>query len=108
MTMVDRGHERANEESRAEVADLVAALTRPQLVADLGEGWSALSHLAHLGFWDRWQARALAFDLGGHVESGKRLPPRRRGPRERGPLVLLGRDPDGRCATDGPGGGSRR
>lgn len=56
MTMVDRGHERANEESRAEVADLVAALTRPQLVADLGEGWSALSHLAHLGFWDRWQA----------------------------------------------------
>jgi hypothetical protein len=53
--MVDRSHERANEESRAEVADLVAGLTRPQLRADLGEGWSVLSHLAHLGFWDRWQ-----------------------------------------------------
>jgi hypothetical protein len=53
--MVDRSHERANEESRAEVADLVARLTRPQLRADLGEGWSVLSHLAHLGFWDRWQ-----------------------------------------------------
>ncbi len=53
--MVDRSHERANEESRAEIADLVARLTRRQLLADLGEGWSVLSHLAHLGFWDRWQ-----------------------------------------------------
>ena len=53
--MVDRSHERANEESRAEVADLVAGLTQKQLRADLGEGWSVLSHLAHLGFWDRWQ-----------------------------------------------------
>ena len=53
--MVDRSHERANEESRAEVGDLVATLTRQQLRADLGEGWSVLSHLAHLGFWDRWQ-----------------------------------------------------
>jgi hypothetical protein len=54
--MVDRSHDRANEESRAELAELVAALTTPQLEADLGEGWSTLSHLAHLGFWDRWQA----------------------------------------------------
>ena len=53
--MVDRSHERANEESRAEVAALVAGLTQQQLRADLGEGWSALSHLAHVGFWDRWQ-----------------------------------------------------
>ena len=53
--MVDRSHERANEESRAEVAALVASLTQQQLRADLGEGWSTLSHLAHLGFWDRWQ-----------------------------------------------------
>jgi hypothetical protein len=53
--MVDRSHERANEESRAEVAALVAGLTQQQPRADLGEGWSALSHLAHLGFWDRWQ-----------------------------------------------------
>ena len=53
--MVDRSHERANEESRAEVAALVAELTQRQLRADLGEGWSALSHLAHVGFWDRWQ-----------------------------------------------------
>ncbi len=53
--MVDRSHERANEESRAELAALVAELTPDELRADLGEGWSALSHLAHLGFWDRWQ-----------------------------------------------------
>ena len=55
MTMVDRSHERANEESRAEVDALIAELTQQQLRADLGEGWSVLSHLAHLGFWDRWQ-----------------------------------------------------
>ena len=54
--MVDRSHERANEGSRAEVAALVAGLTQQQLRADLGEGWSVLSHLAHMGFWDRWQA----------------------------------------------------
>ena len=53
--MVDRSHERANDESRVELADLVAGLTPQQLRVDLGEGWSALSHLAHLGFWDRWQ-----------------------------------------------------
>jgi hypothetical protein len=53
--MVDRSHERANEESRAEIAALIAELTQAQLRADLGEGWSVLSHLAHLGFWDRWQ-----------------------------------------------------
>ena len=53
--MVDRSHERANEDSRAELAALVAGLTPLQLRADLGEGWSVLSHLAHLGFWDRWQ-----------------------------------------------------
>lgn len=53
--MVDRSHEQANKDSRAEIADLVAGLTREQLRVDLGEGWSALSHLAHLGFWDRWQ-----------------------------------------------------
>ena len=53
--MVDRSHERANDESRAELADLVAGLTQSRLRADLGEGWSTLSHLAHLGFWDRWQ-----------------------------------------------------
>jgi hypothetical protein len=53
--MVDRSHERANEESRAEIAALVAGLTPEQLLADLGEGWTILSHLAHLGFWDRWQ-----------------------------------------------------
>jgi hypothetical protein len=54
--MVDRSHERANDESRAEVAALVSGLTQQQLRSDLGEGWSVLSHLAHLGFWDRWQA----------------------------------------------------
>ncbi len=63
--MVDRSHERANEESRAELAALVAGLTQEQLLADLGEGWSALSHLAHLGFWDRWQGERLRSMLAG-------------------------------------------
>ncbi len=56
MMTVDRSHERANDESRAELAALVAGLTEEQLRIDLGEGWTVLSHLAHLGFWDRWQA----------------------------------------------------
>jgi hypothetical protein len=53
--MVDRSHERANDESRAELAALISGLTHEQLRTDLGEGWSVLSHLGHLGFWDRWQ-----------------------------------------------------
>lgn len=63
--MVDRSHERANEASRAELAALVAGLTQNQLRADLGEGWSALSHLAHLGFWDRWQGERWRLMLAG-------------------------------------------
>jgi hypothetical protein len=54
--MVDRSHEQANDESRAELAGLIVELAPDQLRTDLGEGWSTLSHLAHLGFWDRWQA----------------------------------------------------
>ena len=63
--MADRSHERANDESRAEVAALVAGLTQHQLRADLGEGWSVLSHLAHLGFWDRWQGERWRLMLAG-------------------------------------------
>lgn len=63
--MVDRSHERANDDSRAEIADLVAGLTEHQLRADLGEGWSVLSHLAHLGFWDRWQGERLRSMIAG-------------------------------------------
>ncbi len=63
--MVDRSHERANDESRAEIAALIAGLTQQQLRVDLGEGWSALSHLAHLGFWDRWQAERWRWMLAG-------------------------------------------
>ena len=63
--MVDRSHERANEESRAEIAALVAGLTQQQLRVDLGEGWTVLSHLAHLGFWDRWQGERWRLLLAG-------------------------------------------
>ncbi len=63
--MVDRSHELANDESRAELADLVAGLTPEQMRTDLGEGWTVLSHLAHLGFWDRWQGERLRQVLAG-------------------------------------------
>jgi hypothetical protein len=35
---------------------MTAELTPPQLSIDLGEGWTVASGLAHMGFWDRWQA----------------------------------------------------
>jgi uncharacterized damage-inducible protein DinB len=48
--------QRANDESRERLTQLVATLTPTQLAADLGEGWTVASALAHMGFWDRWQA----------------------------------------------------
>jgi uncharacterized damage-inducible protein DinB len=54
--MTDRSFQRANDESRERLAHLVAALTPTQFEADLGEGWTVASALAHIGFWDRWQA----------------------------------------------------
>jgi uncharacterized damage-inducible protein DinB len=57
--------QRANDESRERLARLVAALTPDQLEADLGEGWTVASALAHMGFWDRWQAERWAEMLAG-------------------------------------------
>jgi len=54
--MIDRSFERANDETRARLARMAATLTPAQLAADLGEGWTVTSSLAHVGFWDRWQA----------------------------------------------------
>jgi hypothetical protein len=54
--MTDRGFERANDESRARLASLVETLRPAQLAVDLGGGWTVASALAHVGFWDRWQA----------------------------------------------------
>jgi len=54
--MTDRSFESANDESRARLARLAATLTTAQLATDLGEGWTVASALAHMGFWDRWQA----------------------------------------------------
>lgn len=54
--MSDRSFERDNDESRERLARLVATLTPADLKADLGEGWTVASALAHMGFWDRWQA----------------------------------------------------
>jgi hypothetical protein len=54
--LTDRSFERANAESRARLARLAATLTPAQLATDLGEGWIVASALAHVGFWDRWQA----------------------------------------------------
>ena len=54
--MTDRSFERANRESRARLAALVATLTPERLAVDLGGGWTVASAIGHVGFWDRWQA----------------------------------------------------
>ena len=54
--MTDRTFQSANDESRDRLARLVATLTPSRLAIDLGEGWTVASALAHMGFWDRWQA----------------------------------------------------
>ncbi|MGD0248002.1 MAG: maleylpyruvate isomerase N-terminal domain-containing protein [Candidatus Limnocylindrales bacterium] len=54
--MTDRSFVRANDESRERLARLVETLTPSQLAIDLGEGWTVVSALGHMGFWDRWQA----------------------------------------------------
>jgi hypothetical protein len=63
--MTDRSFERANDESRARLANLVETLTTAQLAIDLGEGWTVASALAHAGFWDRWQGDRWAAMLDG-------------------------------------------
>jgi hypothetical protein len=40
-------------------------LTPTQLAIDLGEGWTVASALAHMGFWDRWQAERWSQMLAG-------------------------------------------
>jgi uncharacterized damage-inducible protein DinB len=63
--MTDRSFERANDASRTRLAALVERLASTQLRADLGEGWTVSSALAHMGFWDRWQAARWAEMLDG-------------------------------------------
>lgn len=63
--MTDRSFQRANDESRERLAHLVATLTSSALETDLGEGWTVASALAHMGFWDRWQAERWAEMLAG-------------------------------------------
>jgi hypothetical protein len=54
--MTDRSFEKANDESRERLARLVAGLTPSQLAIDLGGGWTVASAIAHVGFFDRFQA----------------------------------------------------
>jgi uncharacterized damage-inducible protein DinB len=54
--MTARSFVQANDESRERLAKLVARLTPGQMETDLGEGWTVASAVAHMGFWDRWQA----------------------------------------------------
>jgi hypothetical protein len=54
--MTDRGFRRANDASRERLARLAETLTSTQMAIDLGGGWTVASALAHMGFWDRWQA----------------------------------------------------
>ena len=54
--MTDRSFERANDESRERLARLAVTLTPNRLAVDLGGGWTVASALAHMAFWDRWQA----------------------------------------------------
>lgn len=58
--MTDRSFERANDESRTELARLVEALTPEQRRIGVGGGWTVDSVLAHMGFWDRWQGGRLS------------------------------------------------
>ncbi len=54
--MTDRSFERANDQSRERLARLIATLTPARMAVDLGGGWTVTAALAHMGFWDRWQA----------------------------------------------------
>lgn len=63
--MTDRSFERANDESRARLTDLIHSLTPEQMAVDLGSGWTVASALAHTGFWDRWQAERWSQTLAG-------------------------------------------
>ncbi|HEY5487159.1 MAG TPA: hypothetical protein VIK06_05875 [Candidatus Limnocylindrales bacterium] len=54
--MTDRSFELSNAESRERLVRLAARLAPAQMSVDLGEGWTVASALAHMGFWDRWQA----------------------------------------------------
>jgi uncharacterized damage-inducible protein DinB len=56
ITVTDRSFERANDESRERLARLIATLTPAQLAVDVGGGWTVQSVLAHVGFFDRFQA----------------------------------------------------
>lgn len=62
---MDRDFNRQNEESRERLARLVNTLTPGQLFVDLGEGWNVASALAHMGFWDSWQAEHWELILAG-------------------------------------------
>ena len=67
--MTNRTFEQANDESRERLARLVKTLIPGRLGTDLGEGWTVASALAHMGFWDRWQAERWTRMLGGEWEA---------------------------------------
>ncbi|MGD0017789.1 MAG: maleylpyruvate isomerase N-terminal domain-containing protein [Candidatus Limnocylindrales bacterium] len=67
--MTDRSFQRANDESRERFARLIATLTPTQLTVDVGGGWTVASVLAHMGFWDRWQAERLADTMAGRLSA---------------------------------------
>lgn len=54
--MTDRSFQCANDKSRARLARLIATLTPARVGVDAGGGWTVASALAHMAFWDRWQA----------------------------------------------------
>jgi hypothetical protein len=54
--MVDRSFQNLNDDSRERLTRLVATLTSTQLEVPIGEGWTVGSALAHVAFWDRWEA----------------------------------------------------
>jgi uncharacterized damage-inducible protein DinB len=67
--MTDRSFQRANDESRQRLARLTETLTPGQMQVDLGEGWTVTSALAHMAFWDRWQAERWSQTLAGKWSS---------------------------------------
>jgi len=63
--MTDRSFQQSNDQSRERLARLAAGLTAAQMRVDLGEDWTVASALAHMGFWDRWQAERWGAMLAG-------------------------------------------
>ncbi len=58
--MPDASHNKRNAESTARLRALVEGLTADDFATSLGGGWTVVTALGHLAFWERRQAVAIA------------------------------------------------